>query len=72
MQDNADKLVTILNQDFGLMDEVHTQGKDLQVLQEIKGQRYQMLMEVYMNEDLDKIEVPSEDGASIFGTSRHF
>ncbi len=24
MQDNVDRLVAILNQDFGLMDEVHT------------------------------------------------
>ena len=36
MQENVDKMVAILNQDFGLMDEVHTWGKDLQVLQVIK------------------------------------
>lgn len=37
MHNNVDKLVAILNQDFGLMDEVHTR---LQALQSIKGQRY--------------------------------
>ena len=56
MQENVDKLVAILNQDFGLIDEVHTWGKDLQALQEIKGQRYQMLMDVYIVEELDKID----------------
>lgn len=48
MKDNADKLGVILNKDFGLMDEVHTQGKDLRALQAIKGQRYQMLIDVYI------------------------
>ena len=48
--------MVILNQDFGLMDEVHTWGKDLQELQLIKGQRYQMLMEVYIVEELDEID----------------
>jgi len=56
MQDNADRLVAILNQDFSLMDEVHTWGKDLQALQLIKGKRYRMLMEVYIAEELDKID----------------
>ena len=56
IQDNADRLVAILNQDFSLMYEVHTRGKDLQELQSIKGQRYQMLMEVYIAEELDKID----------------
>ena len=56
MQENVDKLVAILNQDFGLMDEVHTQGKDIQALQEIKGQRYRMLMDVYIAKELDKID----------------
>ena len=56
MQNNVDKLVPILNEDFGLIDEVHTQGKDLQVLQSIKGQRYLMLMDVYTTDELDKID----------------
>lgn len=56
MQDNVDKLVAILNQYFGLMDEVHTQGKDLQALQAIKGQKYRMLMDVYTVEELYKID----------------
>ena len=38
------------------MDEVHTWGKDLQALQSIKGQRYQMLMDVYTTKELDKID----------------
>ena len=56
MHENVDKLVEILNQDFGLMDEVHTWGKDLQALQAIKGQKYWMLMDVYIVEELDKID----------------
>ena len=48
--------MAILNQDFGLMDKVHTWGKDLQALQEIKGQRYWMLMNVYTSDKLDKID----------------
>ena len=32
IKDNLDKLVEILNQDFGLMDEVHTWGEDFQEL----------------------------------------
>ena len=48
-------LVTILNQDFGSMDEVRTWGKDLKTLHFIKGKRYHMLMEVYIAEELDKI-----------------
>ena len=56
MQNNVDKLVAILNQDFGLMDDVHTQGKELHALQSINGQIYQMLMEVYKVEELHKID----------------
>lgn len=55
MQENVDKMVEILNQDFSLKDEVHTWRKDLQELQVIKGQRYRMLMDVYMAEELDLI-----------------
>ena len=49
-------MVVILKQDFSLMDEVHAWGKDLQVLQEIKGQRYKMLVDVYTVEELDLID----------------
>ena len=56
LKKNEDKLVAILNKDLGLMDEVHTWGQDLQALQSIKGQRYQMLMDIYTVEDLDKID----------------
>jgi hypothetical protein len=38
------------------MDGVHTWGKDLQELQSIKGQRYRMLMDAYMGDELDKID----------------
>ena len=55
-QDNVDRLLAILNQDFGLMDKLHTWGKDFQALQAIKGQRYQMPMDVYMVEELKKID----------------
>ena len=56
MQENVDKIVAILKQDFSIMDEVHAWGKDLQILQAIKGQRYIMLMDVYIVEELDLID----------------
>ena len=56
MKDNTNKLVSILNRYFGLMDKAHTQGKDLQASQVIKGQRYQMLIDVYITKELDKID----------------
>ena len=37
MLNNSDKLFFILNQDFGLMDEIHTWGNNLQALQSING-----------------------------------
>ena len=48
--------MSIVNQDFGLMDEVHTWAKDLHILIIIKGQSYRTLMEVYTIEELDKIQ----------------
>lgn len=71
MQNNADKLVAILNKYFGLIDEVHTWGKDLQALQSIKGQRYRMLMDVYTANELDKIDDQIEkilDGNKVMET----
>ena len=56
MQENVDKMVAILKQDFSIMDEVHAWGKDLQVLQAIKGQMYRMLVDVYTIEELDLID----------------
>ena len=40
MYNNVDNMVSIMNHDFGLMDEVNTWGKYQQALQSIKGQRY--------------------------------
>ena len=48
-------MVAILKQDFNIMDEVHAWSKDLQILQAIKGQRYQILIDVYTGEELDMI-----------------
>lgn len=53
IQSNYNKLVSIVNQDFGLMNEVHTQTEDLQALRLVNGQRYRMLMEVYAAKKLD-------------------
>ena len=50
-QENVDKMVVILKQDFNIMDEVHAWGKDLQVLQAIKGHRYTILVDVYTVEE---------------------
>lgn len=55
IQTNGDKLVTIINQDFGLMDEVCSWENDLQALKSIKGKRYQMLMQIYSEDELDKL-----------------
>ena len=38
------------------MDEVWAWSKDLQTLQAIKGQRYQVLIDVYTREELDMID----------------
>lgn len=56
IQSSVDNLVSIVNQDFGLMDEVHTWEKYLHALTSLKGQRYHMLMEVYTAEELDKLD----------------
>ena len=37
------------------MDEVRAWGKDLQVLQTIKGERYRVLIDLYIGEELDLI-----------------
>ena len=37
------------------MDEVQAWSKDLQTLQAIKGQRYHILINVYMGEEIDMI-----------------
>ena len=51
MQKNVNKIVSILKQDFGIMDEVRAWSKDLQTLQAIKGQRYQILIDAYIGEE---------------------
>lgn len=55
MQENMNKMVAILK-DFSIMDEVRAWSKDLQNLQAIKGQRYQILIDVYIGEQLDMID----------------
>ena len=56
MQENVNKVVAILRQDFSIMDEVQAWSKDLQTLQAIKGQRYHILIDVYTKEELDMID----------------
>jgi len=55
-QENVNKMVAILKQDFSIMDEVHAWSKDLQVFQSIKGQRYRILIDVYKMEEFDLID----------------
>ena len=55
-QENVNKVVAILRQDFNIIDEVHEWSKDLQTLQAIKGQRYRILIDVYIGEELDLID----------------
>ena len=55
-QENVNKIVAILKQDFNIMDEVRAQSKDIQTLRAIKGQRYQILINVYIGEELDMID----------------
>ena len=56
MQEDVNKVVEILRQDFSIMDEVQAWSKDLQTLQAIKGQRYHILIDVYTREYLDMID----------------
>lgn len=56
MQENVDKMVAILKQDFSIMDEVCAWSKDLQILQAIKGKRYKILVDVYVVKELDLID----------------
>ena len=55
-QENINKMVVILKQDFSIMDGVCAWRKDLQVFQAIKGQRYRILIDVYIAEELDLID----------------
>ncbi len=48
-------MVAILK-DFNIIDEVWAWSKDLQTLQAIKGQRYRVLIDVYMGDELDMID----------------
>ena len=64
-------IVAILRQDFSIMDEVRAWSKDLQTLQAIKGQRYQILIDVYTREELDMINdwiEKIEDNNKVMGT----
>ena len=56
MQENVNKIVVILRQNFSIMDEVRAWSKDLQTLQALKGQRYCTLINVYAREELDMID----------------
>ena len=56
MQENVNKIMAILRQDFSIMDEVHAWSKDLQTLQAIKEQRYHTLINVHIKEELDMID----------------
>ena len=55
-QENVNKVVAILRQDFSIIDEVREWSKDLQTLRAIKGQRYRILIDVYTGEELDLID----------------
>ena len=55
MQENVDKMVAILKKYFSIMDEVRARSRDLQVLQAIKRQRYVILVDEYIVEELDLI-----------------
>ena len=55
-QENVNKVVAILRQDFSIIDEVCEWRKDLQTLRAIKGQRYRTLIDVYTGEELDMID----------------
>ena len=56
IEENVNKIIAILKQDFDLMDEVWAWSKDLQTLQAIKGKRYWVLIDVYTWEELDMID----------------
>ena len=55
-QENVNKMVAILKQDFSIIDEVRAWRKDLQTLKVIKGQRNITLVDVYTIDELDMID----------------
>lgn len=56
IQENVNKMVAILKQDFSIIDEVRAWSKDLQTLKPIKGQRNWTLVDVYTMDELDMID----------------
>lgn len=45
-----------MEHNFGVMDKVATWTNDLEALRTIKGQRYQMLLDIYLVEELDQVD----------------
>ena len=56
LKKSVDSVSEVVNQDFGLVEEVSSWAKDLEALKVIKGQKYRMLMAVYFGDELDKID----------------
>lgn len=55
-QENVNKMVAILKQDFSIIDELRAWSQDLQTLKAIKGQRSRTLVDVYTMAELDMID----------------
>ena len=56
LRKNAERLAWVIDQDFGLVQEVSSWAKDLEAPKTIKGQKYTMLTIVYFRDELDKID----------------
>ena len=56
LKHSLDNLAHITNSDFGLLDEVSSWTEDLQVLRQIKSQKYWMLTRVYIAKEIDQVE----------------
>lgn len=60
IQNNTNNLGKVVNQDFGLIDEVSSQTNNFKALKTIQGQKYQMLLAIHSREEMDHISYQVE------------
>ena len=56
LRKNFNTFAQVVDQDFGLVEEVSSWARDLEALKIIKSQKYKMLMVVYFGDKIDKID----------------
>jgi hypothetical protein len=52
----VESVAKVVNQDVDLIEEVSSWARDLETLESIKSQKYRIVMAVYCEEELDKID----------------